>query len=252
MAYSCSIMDAKPFDVKQVERRWRLAGDAPVTCELARRLDERLVDIKGLKSILRVGVEGLAEDYRPEGGPYDAVVLPLVMTCANDVPALLYKCVQACKPDGVVLATVLGLESFREFRAAWAAVGEDSGHVIPLTDVREAGGLLQRLKLALPVVDRDVLTVTFPDFDTLYKAMRDEGAGNVSPYRAQGLATPAKMRAMENAYRTMFGREDGRIPLTVEVIYLHGFRPSESGQPKAAKRGAGKVSLVRILGEKSL
>lgn len=243
-------MDAKPFDVKQVERRWRGAGEAPVTRELARRLEERLGDIKGMDKVLRVGMEGLAEDFAPKGGPYDAVVAPLVMTCVNDVPAFLYTCVQALKPDGVVLATVLGVESFREFRAAWAAVGEEGGHVIPLTDVREAGALLQRLKLALPVVDRDVVTVTFPDFDTLYKALRDEGAGNVSPYRRKGLVTPRRLAAMERAYRDLFPREDGRLPVTVEVVYLHGFRPGES-QPAAARRGSGKVSLVRILGEQA-
>jgi SAM-dependent methyltransferase len=242
-------MDAKPFDVKQIEARWRKAGAAPVTQELARRLEERLADVKGIERVLWLGVEALEPDFVIEGGPYDAVVVPLVMTCVNDVPAFLYKCVQALKPDGLVLATVLGVESFKEFRAAWAAVGDEGGHVIPLTDVREAGGLLQRLKLALPVVDRDIITVTFADFKALYKALRDEGAGNASPYRRQGLLTPRKLAVMEEAYRRLFVREDGRLPLTVEVIYLHGFRPGGENQPTAARRGSGKVSLVRILGE---
>ena len=36
------------------------------------------------------------------------------------------------------------------------------------------------------------------------------------------------------------------VRVTLEVLYLHGFRVADS-QPEAAKRGSGKVSLVRIL-----
>lgn len=93
-----------------------------------------------------------------------------------------------------------------------------------------------------------MLTLTFPDFATLYKTLRGEGGWNAHPQRRAGLTTPALLRRMEDAYRARFARDDGRLPLTLEVIYLSGFRPADN-QPAAAKRGSGNVSLVRILGE---
>jgi hypothetical protein len=53
---------------------------------------------------------------------------------------------------------------------------------------------------------------------------------------------------MERVYQRLFVREDGRLPVTVEVIWLHAFKPGE-GQPVALKPGSGRVSLVRILGD---
>lgn len=232
------------FDREQILRRQMQMGDAPVRAELTRRLEERLGEVRGRQGeVLRVVSEdfGLVEPER-----VTAVVVDMVLPVVEDVPLFLVTCLQALQGDGLLLATALGAESFTEFRAAWAEVGEPTGHVVPLTDVRDAGALLQRLKLALPVVDRDVMTITFPDFTSLYASLRAHGVGNFTNSRGHGLVTPRKLQRMEAAYKRLFARADGRIPVTLEVIYLHGFKAA-AGQPEAAKRGAGKVSLVRIL-----
>lgn len=241
-----SIMTENLFDTEQMRRRNGQRDAAPVRDELTRRLEERLDEVKGGRArVLRVTQEDFLVD---EPGSYNAVVVDMVLPLVEDVPVFLLKCVQALRGDGLLLASTLGIESFREFRAAWAEIGDATGHVVPLTDVREGGALLQRLKLALPVVDRDVMTVTFPDFAHLYASLRSHGVGNFFAKRPQGLVTPQRLGAMENAYVRLFPRADGRVPVTLEVVYLHGFKPAE-GQPVAAKRGSGKVSLVRIVGD---
>lgn len=238
-------MIAKLFDMEQVRRRIGQMTAAPVRAELTRRLEERLGEVKGERArILRVS----GEMEWAVDGRYDAVVADMVLPLVEDVPVFAWRCVQALRDDGLLLATTLGVESFGEFKAAWADIGEAGGHAVPLTDVREAGALLQKMKLALPVVDRDMMVVTFPDFASLYASMRAHGVGNFYTGRRQGLVTPRKLKAMEEAYVKLFPRADGRIPVTLEIVYLHGFKPA-AGQPKAAQRGSGKVSLVRILDE---
>ncbi|RYG60564.1 MAG: hypothetical protein EON60_06730 [Alphaproteobacteria bacterium] len=241
-------MTAKLFDKEQVRRRNGQRGGMPVRDELTRRLQERLGEVKGGRQcVLHVTREDEVDALTGDEA-YDAVAVDMVLPLVEDVPLFMYRCTQALRGDGLLLATTLGTESFREFRDAWAEVGEVGGHVVPQTDVREAGALLQKLKLALPVVDRDMLTVTFPNFDALYDGLRAHGAGNFFTGRRQGLVTPSKLQRMQDAYTRMFARPDGRLPVTVEVIYLHGFKP-DIAQPVALKRGSGKVSLVRILGD---
>lgn len=238
------------FNTSHVLRRLAEASpQQPVRQEIAARLAERLAEVKGsYTNVLNLTEEALSPAFQPPLGPFDAVTANLLLPVVEDVPVFMVKALQSLRPDGLLLATTLGLESFREFRAAWAEVGQPQGHVIPLTDVREAGALLQRLKLALPVVDRDVMTLTFPNFATLYANLRGHGTGNFNAARQPGLTTPHQFRAMEEAYTRLFARPDGRLPLTLEVIYLHGFKPSEN-QPKSKKPGTGQISLVRILGE---
>lgn len=222
---------------------------------------EKVLDLSldggGMAGLMRAGGrEVVALDWRtgedvgwPEGQVFDAAVSHLRLPVVNDVPAFLYRAMQRLVPDGLLLATTLGTESFKELRAAFAQAGlSHGGRVIPLTDVQAVGELLQRLKLALPVVDRDVVTLTFTDFDALLAQLTAHGARNISPFRQKGLMTPRQLLRVKEAYERLFKRDDGRLPLTLEVIYLHGWTPGE-GQPAAAKRGSGKVSLVRILGE---
>ncbi|PZP40285.1 MAG: hypothetical protein DI585_01545 [Pseudomonas fluorescens] len=238
------IMTENLFDMQQILRREAQIGDAPVRVEFTRRLNERLSEAQGARErVLRVNGRAVVEDT----GVYDAIVVDMVLPLVEDVPVFIWQCVKNLKPEGLLMATTLGLDSFREFRQAWADVGEATGHVIPLTDVREAGGLLQKFQLDLPVIDRDVVTVTFADFPALYKSLRAHGVGNFSTRRRKGLMTPRKMAAMEEAYRARFGRPDGRIPVTVEIIYMHGFT-HKALPDNAAKRNKGTVSLVRITG----
>lgn len=227
----------------QTEHLPTISGEAPVRQELTRRLTERLSDLKSAPAnLLTLNNYSLPEPT----ASLDVLVADMVLPTVEDVPLHLFHYLQALKPDGLLLASTLGTESFHEFRSAWAELGEPTGHIIPLTDVREAGALLQRLKMALPVVDRDIITLTFPDFPTLYASLRTHGIRNISTTRRKGLTTSRKLRAMEDTYRTLFPRADDRLPLTLEIIYLHAYKQAEN-QPQPAKRGSGKVSLVRIL-----
>lgn len=250
-------MAEKIFDTRAVRARMRKVGAAPVREEVHRRLRERLAEVKGeFARVAWVGEEILEEDFRLEGGPYDAVVVDGFLSVVEDVPVALLRCVEALRPDGLLLGWMLGVESFRELRAAWEegdrlqVTGGREVREVPLTDVRAVGALLQRLKVALPVVDRDVLTVTFRDFAGLYAGLRGEGVGNFNLGRRKGLTGRGRLAAMEEVYRRLFPREDGRVPVTVEVIWLHGFKVG-AGQPVALKPGGGKVSLVRILGDEN-
>lgn len=272
------------FDAKLVARRLQqvCADDLTVHDLLSARLSERLVEIKRpFQTVTDVSFDGGAMARRlrelyPQAaltvatafarlagddaqvfddeqawplpaGTMDLVTSHLRLPLVNDVPYFLHQARQLLKPDGLVLASTLGLESFRELRLAFAEAGLDErGHVIPLTDVREVGGLLQRLKFALPVVDRDVITLTFPDFGTLLARLTSHGARQVAQGRAAGLRTPRQLQKVAECYQTLFPRSDGRLPLTLEVIYLHAWKPDES-QPRPLKPGSGKVPLVRIL-----
>lgn len=203
---------------------------APIGAELTRRMEERLGEVKGeFARVWWVEEDAVREDFAWPEGPFDAVIVPLAWAQVADKKMFVYKCLSVLRGDGLLLMSVLGSESFKE---VWEVAGEGAA---PLPDVRAAGDLLQRLKVALPVVDRDVIALTFKDLEGLKGAMA--GAGERVP---EG--------EWEETYVTRHGREDGRISATLEVIWLQGFRPAE-GQPVAAKRGTGKVSLVRILGE---
>lgn len=176
---------------------------------------------------------------------FDLIVCSMVLHWVDDVPAALLNVGRLLKPDGLFLASTLGLDSFHELRTAFAESGSPYGHVMPLTDVRSAGMVLQRVGFAMPAVDRDTITLTYSSFDHLYADLKAAGP-NLHPQRCPGLLGPRRLRAMEQTYRALFALPDGRLPLTIEVLYLHGWRPHAS-QQKPLKPGTAQIPLTDVL-----
>ena len=150
------------------------------------------------------------------------------------------------------LAAILGGNTLTELRDVLMAAeldvtGGASPRVSPFAELRDAGALLQRAGLALPVVDADEITVTY---ENLFRLLADlRGMGETNTVRER-LRTSTRrnifLRAAE-LYLERYPAEDGRIRATFEIIYLHGWAPHES-QPKALRPGSAKTSLADALG----
>jgi SAM-dependent methyltransferase len=94
--------------------------------------------------------------FEPES--LDLVVSLLSLQAMNDIPGILVQIRRALRPDGLLLGAFAGAGTLSELRESLLAAETDlyggaSPRVIPFTDVRDAGALLQRAGLALPVAD---------------------------------------------------------------------------------------------------
>ena len=88
----------------------------------------------------------------------DLVVSALALQFVNDLPGTLIQIRRALKPDGLLLAAMIGGDSLNELREAFAEAeseieGGVSPRVAPFADVRDLGALMQRAGFALPVTD---------------------------------------------------------------------------------------------------
>ena len=122
----------------------------------------------------------------------DLVVSGLSLHLVNDLPGALVQIRRALKPDGLLLAALLGGNTLIELRNAFLAAEEEmeggaSPRVAPFAEVQDLGALLQRAKFALPVVDADTVTATYPDALALMRELQSHG-------RRQCAAAPAAGR----------------------------------------------------------
>jgi SAM-dependent methyltransferase len=124
----------------------------------------------------------------------DLVVSGLALQLVNDLPGTLAQIRHALKPDGLLLASLLGGATLTELREAWIVAEDEiaggaSPRVAPFADVRDLGALLQRAGFALPVVDADVVTVTYSSPLALMQDIKAMGASNVLTARSRRPAT---------------------------------------------------------------
>ncbi|MEM9179986.1 MAG: methyltransferase domain-containing protein [Pseudomonadota bacterium] len=207
--------------------------------------------IKALKSkgLNSVHVENDAMPFEPES--FDLVASILSLHWINDLPQILAGIKSVLKPDGLFLACLFGGGSLTELRTALIeaeneVTGGISPRLSPLPGLQDMAGLLQAAGFALPVVDRDRVTVRYAHPMQLLRDLKGMGEQAAFATRPDQVRQPLSRRIlarMSEIYAERFSDPDGRVRATFEVIWLSGWAPAP-GQPVALKPGSGKFSLA--------
>jgi SAM-dependent methyltransferase len=177
----------------------------------------------------------------------DLALSALALQFVNDLPGVLAQIRRALKPDGLLLAAMVGGDTLTELRQSFATAeaeceGGVSPRVAPFADLRDIGGLLQRAGLALPVTDVDRVVVRYDSALALMADLRRMGATNILIERRRLPTRRATMLRMAQIYAERFADPDGRIRATFDIIWLSGWAPHDS-QPKPLRPGSAKASL---------
>lgn len=166
---------------------------------------------------------------------HDLIISMWELGTINDVPGYLSRIKQCLKPDGWFLAVFYGGETLYELRQVLMQAdnefwGGAAPRVAPMIDLRDAAGLLQRAGFALPVADSEVVTVEYDNLFALMRDLRRVGWANALTDRRRTF-TPRRyfMRAAE-IYAETYGTSAGKIPVSIEAIFLSAWAPAETQQ----------------------
>ncbi len=148
---------------------------------------------------------------------------------------------------GVLMFSTLGPDSLRELRAAWrvADASTPQPRVISFIDMHDLGDMLARSGFETPVMDMEMLTLTYRSPAALLNDVRRWGA---YPFdrpltglmgRRQYATLNAALEAQHSA--------GGQIELSFEVVYGHAWKKS-ARTSTISPEGYGVVKLENILG----
>ena len=184
---------------------------------------------------------------------YDLIVSILDLQVVNDVPGFLARVRKYLKPDGLFMAALLGGDSLSELRGAFLAADAEHSdgayaRVAPFIPLKDAGGLLQRAGFALPVTDVETHRVRYGDPLRLMREIKALGAQNPLRDRPRRMAHRGLIGSALAAYADRYADTDGRVPATLEIVWISGWAPHES-QQKPLRPGSAKVSLKDVLGQ---
>ena len=170
---------------------------------------------------------------------------------SNDPLGQMIQSLRALRPDGLFLACLLGGETLTELRSAFATAestvtGGLSPRVLPMSDIRDLGALLQRSGYALPVVDSVKLITSYETPFHLMTDLRAMGETNAQSARQKSFTRRAIFNDMSRIYSTHYSNYQKRVNATFELMWLTGWAPSEV-QPKPLRPGSAKMRLSDAL-----
>ncbi len=125
------------------------------------------------------------------------------------------------RPDGVVMFSCLGPGTFKELRAAIEMAGLQTA-TPTFVDMHDFGDLLIESGFADPVMDQEILTLTYRSPEKLLKDLQHLG-GNPNPNRHRGLVGKQWLDRLLGALEKQ-RHLDGTIHLSLEVAYGHAWR----------------------------
>ena len=163
----------------------------------------------------------------------DAESLPLNAGCVDlaisnltlqwcDPECVAKEVARVLKPHGLFMFTTFGPDTLKELRAAFRAI-DDKPHVNRFVDMHDLGDILVHAGFADPVMDQEIVTLTYTALNPLLKELKGIGAHNALHGRATGLMGRARWARMVAAYEAF--RKDDRLPATFEVVYGHAWKP---------------------------
>jgi len=159
----------------------------------------------------------------------------LMLPALDDPLPALKEIHRTLEVDGLVMFSTLGPDTLRELRSALPQTAGERVH--RFIDMHDLGDALVKAGFADPVMDMEMLTLTYTDLDGLLQDLRATGASNAARSRPRGLSGRNGWVQARAAYEAM--RRDGRLPATFEIIQGHAWKA-------AAKTTDDGRSIVRF------
>ncbi|MBU2957036.1 methyltransferase domain-containing protein [Paracoccus sp. 1_MG-2023] len=201
----------------------------------------------------RVVADDALLDLQP--GAHDLVIHAMALHWADDPVGQIAQCRRALRPDGLFMGVAFGNQTLQELRGALAqAEAEVTGglapRILPMGEIRDLGGLLQRGGLALPVADLLSQRASYRDIAHLCRDLRGMGEGNAMEAR---LRRPTSRAVFARAGAIMAehhaDRDDpSRVAVTFDLVFLTGWAPAEN-QQKPLRPGSARTSLADALNQ---
>jgi len=145
------------------------------------------------------------------------------------------------KPDGLLMFSSFGPDTLHELKSSWHKV-DDQPHVNEFVDMHDLGDELIQVGLAEPVMDMDMMTLTYQDAMAVMADLKAIGANTTlksqQQTRSQGLVTPGKLKRVIEYYESF--RINDLLPASYEVVYGHAWKT----RPRKTKFESGEVSIA--------
>lgn len=216
---------------------WRLDDSAPSAPAPAAGWWQRLTEGRGRSAPHRINSSQLS------GAGADLLWANMRLHLEPDPLALLRTWRSSLAAEGFVMFSTVGPGSLRQLRDLYARHDWGVAHT-PFVDMHDLGDMMVEAGFADPVMDQEVLTLTYASPQALLQELREWG-GNVAPDRHPGWRSRHWRDRLQTALADSADAQ-GRIGLDVELVYGHAFRAPDRG-PQVSEQTKIGLSDMKLM-----
>ena len=170
----------------------------------------------------------------------DLLFSNVTLQWCDDLDRVFSEFNRVLRPGGLLLFSSFGPDTLHELRHSWRAV-DSHNHVNAFIDMHDIGDALLRSGLGDPVMDMEMITLTYRNLQSLMSELKIIGAHNVTAGRPRGLTGRQRLQQLTAAYET-FRNQDNLLPASYEVIYGHAWK-ADPDPVRTLPQADGSISI---------
>ena len=120
---------------------------------------------------------------------------------------------------GLLMFSTFGPDTLKELRSSFS---DGQAHTHRFADMHDYGDMLLECGFADPVMDVEMLTMTYSSLDDLFLDLRKSGAACALHLRQRGLMRRSVWCTVRANYEKLV--KEGRFPATFEVIFGYAWK----------------------------
>jgi malonyl-CoA O-methyltransferase len=169
---------------------------------------------------------------------FDLIFSSLSMQWCNNLNAAFLEARRVLKPGGLFVFATFGPDTLKELRSSWASI-DDANHVNQFIDMHDIGDALLHDQFAEPVMEAEIITVTYDSVDEIMHDLKAIGASVTAQQSREGLGGKSVLQRLRKNYEQF--RKNKLLPVSYEVIYGHAWKPVTS-----QKKNSGNTQFVNF------
>ncbi len=139
----------------------------------------------------------------------------------SDLQRALAEIHRVLKPEGLLLFSTFGPDTLKELRECFSTI-DCNTHVNTFIDMHHIGDMLLQTQFLDPVMDMEMITITYKKCLDLIRDLKKTGENYVIRQKRIGLNPKDTLDKLINAYE-YYRTSESVLPATFEVIYGHAW-----------------------------
>jgi malonyl-CoA O-methyltransferase len=135
------------------------------------------------------------------------------------------------KPEGLLLFATFGQDTLKELRHSYSKI-DDQDHVNLFLDMHDLGDILLQQQFQDPVMDMEIILLTYKTINGLIHDLKLTGAHHVNSAKTSaGLSPKSTFNKLSENYEP-YRTAEGVLPATFEIVYGHAWRTGGPDSPE--------------------
>lgn len=159
---------------------------------------------------------------------FNLITSILYLHYINDLPGFLSQIKNCLNEKGLFVASFFGGDTLKDFKESCLKADMENAQAVPritpFIEIKTMGMILQKLGFFMPVIDSEMVEVTYDEPMKLIRDLHHMGESNILAQAKKSFTSKEQLARIAKKYQSLFADKQGKITAKFEIINITAFK----------------------------